>query len=869
MSAILEINTNGDLIFGGSLYNQPFLAKQVNREYYYLISWMKVFESLDTKFVKYGTVYSVDSLAYKSYNDNELIAAAIRVLDGTGQMNIFIGTFDGDGNYKQGGIFFGQNVPNNKVRQMITFNGDQELIWAYQLGSNGRISKFSRDLKTIYYTLTFPTDQWTYNVKSLFPSAHSFVYFGGQKVSASGNDLLFGCFQTNGDNPGNPFIANLVMTCPQGNCFSHSVNMIYEQQINNQREVFGCISNEHIRGTEFHAWGFVALNLDDTSKQSAYAQYANTHDIEYYCSGIHMRQNSSLAVYVTKINKNTLARGLMYLNSNYDQLYSSGGKEYNERIYLAGYYRNMSNMYTKAFMTQYGDDTQIQDSIGNFREEGDLEGFHSLIGTFYYDIKFVLLHNKTQTSDLSGFTLDYIINETGYDARNNSYTLTDFTPILSYTEETPLIIFTNPNKTYECFIGIECIVTVANITIQNCEEGIDSKIRINVGNQISDMEQSTLNQYKVDSMYSMPFLLTFTYTPTGLAFNGLDYTDYKLTIHSFFDYPVDTVLGVFQDPQFYLRIWDECTYHRNDIYKDPNLPNATFVIGESMSYFKLPYIVTYISGCNTVSDIQVSYENQLQKPGMISTYHEKTTNKIYLLIYTNKKSYVGNYKVQVQTFFDVITSSSQRVNLAPLFETSLKNQTINVGASVIYNLPKTIDQNGNNIEIEYHIGVTQIFTDTIDNKGKGMMTFNPKKEHVGEYAVEIWLKDDHPTNPLITKYKFGIIVNGAGNDSIGFENITDEERFASQTEFIGYIRAKIKRIDYKGEMLILFDTNIKCPPNYIERLNKSLEVNLVQNAMKALMGSLGDGSSASVQAFMGGNFILSIFMQAIYLKFKY
>eukprot|EP00347_Sterkiella_histriomuscorum_P016139 403354338 len=805
MSAILEINSNGDLIFGGSLYNQPFLGKQVNRQYYYLVSWMKVFQTQDS--TQQGTITSVDSIAYKEVNGVQLIATAIRTKNTNGVENIFIGTFYTDGTFKEGGIFQNQNVPINKVRQMVVFNDQLELIWAYQLGqNNARITKFSADQQTLQYTLSFPIDSWTYYVKSLYTSAGlgNFVYFGGQKFTSGGNDLLFGCFKSNGDSPSDIIVQGMSINCLYGNCFSLSVNMIHGYNGNGNKELFGCISNEHNVNGELHAWGFVAMNLDQTSQQSAFVQYANSPNIEYYCSGIHIRSNESLAVFITKVDKVAQTRGFVpYVVRNFvfkEPTFSQNYLHINqvtyfrnslERIYLAGYYRDKSLKYNKAFMYQHGDETQIQDSIGDF-DAGNYEIFISLIWNFYPITLSQVQSQVSWTSLFPAYSVSYDLDDTRVDGRFDSVTIPGFTPILSYTEETLLFNFTHSNRIYDCFIGYECIVEVVSINIQNCSDGIDSQIRIQVGNLTIDMESSDLIQYKTDKMYQLPFTLSFRFTPTVLSFKSLDYKDFKLTIYSYFDYPLNQVLGISQNQEFYLRIWDECYYHRKEIYQDPRLP---------------------------------------------------------------------------------------QVNLAPYFETSLKNKTINVGASTFYKLPKTFDQNGNNIEIEYHIGVVQIFTDTVDNKGDGMMTFNPKKEHVGEYAVEIWLKDDHPTQPLTTKYKLGIIVVG-GNGSFGFENITEEESSASQTQFIENIRAKIKRIDYKGEMLILFDTNIKIPRNYTERLNKSLEINLEQNgikqkqnysiqnikAMRALLEAMGDESSASVEAFVGGNFILSIFMQAIVKK---
>eukprot|EP00347_Sterkiella_histriomuscorum_P015651 403356216 len=758
MSAILEINSNGDLIFGGSLYNQPFLGKQVNRQYYYLVSWMKVFQTQDP--TSQGTVSSVDSIAYKEVNGVELIATAIRTKYITGVENIFIGTFYTNGTVKVGGIFQNQNVPINKVRQMVVFNDQLELIWAYQLGqNNARITKFSTDQQTLQYTLSFPIDSWTYYVKSLYTSAGlgDIVYFGGQKFTSGGNDLLFGCFKSNGDSPSDIMVQGMSMNCLYGNCFSLSVNMIHGYNGNGNKELFGCISNEHNVNGELHAWGFVAMNLDQTSP---------------YVVRNFVFKEQTFSQNFLHINQVTYFRNSL------------------DRIYLAGYYRDKSLKYNKAFMYQQGDETQIQDSIGDF-DGGNYEIFISLIWNFY---PITITQVQSQVSWASLFpiySLSYELDDTRVDGRFDSVTIPGFTPILSYTEETPLFNFTHSNRTYDCFIGYECIFDVVNINIKNCSDGIDSQIRIKVGNLTIDMESSNLVQYKTEKIYYLPFTLSFRFTPTALSFKSLDYQDFKLTIYSNFDYPLNEV---------------------EDIYQAPRLPQVTYVVGESILYYLLPKITSTLSG-------------------------------------------------------------------SPYFETSLKNKTINVGASTFYKLPKTFDQNGNNIEIEYHIGVVQIFTDTVDNKGDGMMTFNPKKEHVGEYAVEIWLKDDHPTQPLTTKYKLGIIVVG-GNGSFGFENITEEESSASQTQFIENIRAKIKRIDYKGEMLILFDTNIKIPRNYTERLNKSLEINLEQNgikqkqnysiqnikAMRALLEAMGDESSASVEAFVGGNFILSIFMQAIVKK---
>eukprot|EP00347_Sterkiella_histriomuscorum_P010124 403377512 len=847
---ILEINNNGDLLFGGALNQQPFIARHINTEYYNLISWMKIYQTSETRF---GTVYSVDQLAYKSLNNNEKIIAAIRVMDDIGFLNIFIARFEGDGKFKEGSLFKGNHVTANKVRQMIVFNDEQELIWAYQLGqTNGRISKFQGDLYDMYYTFGFTQSATsTVYIRSLYlsPSQQNVLYFGGQILAANGNDLLFGYFDSHGNSVNFKKVIGLSMSC--SNCMSHSINMIYGYPGNGQKQLFGCISNEH------HV-------------------------------GIHLKQASNLEIYITREDTDNQARGFFYLNQDLGDIYSPNQPRifqvqqfvfknpsftdnyihinrvtyfHNsmDRIYLSGFYKNKALSYNKAFMHQIGDDSQNADLLSLIGTFGQSQAqLQSIVSQFYPQTLVQLQSAGSVWTVVPGYYIDYEIKDIDQDGRLSSITLPGFIPILSYTEETPLFNFFNSNKTYECFIGKECIVNVGNLTLENCEEGIDSYIRLNVTGQTADMSFSNIIHYSVDDKYKLPFVLSSTYTPTGLSFQGLDYTDYLLTINTFFDYPYNpNEFGVFKDFQFYLRIWDECTYYRNYIYLDPHLDQVSFVLGQSMSYYILPKLGISLNG------------------------------------------------------------SAQRVNIAPYFETSLKNQTINVGASAIYNLPRTFDQNENEIVIEYRLGVTQLFTDTVENHGQGIIFFNPKKEHIGDYAVEIWLKDDHPTQPLTTKYKFGIIVVG-GNGSFGFENITEEEKYASQTQFIGNIRAKIKRIDYKGEMLILFETNIKIPPNYAERLNKSLEINLQQNsntlktnysivnmkgnkmtiqlyfdnpanisneyewdyitvkflqnyfyvAMRILLGSLGDGSSASVQAFMGGNLILSIFMQAIDQKFN-
>eukprot|EP00347_Sterkiella_histriomuscorum_P010957 403374290 len=753
---------------------------------------------------------------------------------------------------------------------MIGFNQEQELIWAYYSAwlNEWKNSKVFR--RFVYYVLLH---------RSLFisPSTQKYLYFGGQQFAANGNDLLFGYFETHGVNLNVYKVIGLQMSCT--NCMSHSVNMVYGYHGNGQKELYGCISNEHHVGTDLHAWGFVAINFDDITQQNAFVSYATTTNVRFYCSGIHVRQAGNLEVYITRVDTLSQARGFFYLNSDYADIYSANIPKsfpvkyfefknpdftdnyieinqvtyfYNsiERIYLSGSYKNQLQTYNKAFMHQIGDDTQNADKIqliGTFIQS--YAQLQSIVSNFY-PLTLILLQSTNRIGNIPNYTIDYEIINSSLDGRKSSITLPGFIPILAYTEETPLFNYTHSNQTYECLIDNECFVNVGILTLNNCVEGIESLITLNISGLTTDMSQSDIVHYSVDEVYQLPFILSFTYTPTGDSFKGLDYTDYLLTMHTYFDYPNDpNGPGVYKDFQFYQRIWDQCTYHRKEIYSDPVLDQVYFVLGQSMSYYLLPKLGTAISGCEIVSSISVSYENQSSNPGLINTYVELITNQQYLLIYTNQESYLGTYNITILTYFSkpygvvanftysfelvVIPSSAQRVNIAPYFETSLKNQTINVGASMFYTLPRTFDQNGNSIIIDYHLGVAQLFTDIIDNQGNGILIFNPKKEHIGDYAVEIWLKDDHPTQPLTTKYKFGIIVVG-GNGSFSYENITDEERFASQTQFIGTIRAKIKRIDYKGVMLILFDTNIKIPPNYVVRLNESLEINLQQNGNKKL-----------------------------------
>eukprot|EP00347_Sterkiella_histriomuscorum_P009144 403342352 len=783
--------TSGDFVFGGTIKGEAVLGRYVNQPYKYTVVWLHGYKSNLFK-----QLISVDSIAMQATTLQ--IAANIKVLTLDGDYQYFIALFKFD----DGQFQFGAYLPGNIVlsplllnSQFIAFNADQEVIVISQLNEyDVRITKFKASLNGVLNTYGFSDASPTikYQIRSVTANDGTYyVYLGGRRRSNSANQLLIANMEVRGSasNSGGKYLLNLNCPGSMGNCESLSVDMLESRY---RSDVFGCLSSQFKEPTQdYHTIGFLFYDFATKDRQIVY-HVASSTDIEYYCSGIHIRtNNNTMAMYYTEFNTNSKQipgqnkLAFVFLSDDntkqFDIYTLSSGSEL---------YYNIKDT------VQVIEPTELQISAITYADDISWQ-------VSYTDIREDLLQNKDQAIVSPMTNIDMEVK--------------------------------NLDNSFDCLIGIPCDLNYGMLTLMGCDANLQFQLQLKFTQDPHNLFKPTY----VGQTIQLPERINTIFTGTTAMFTDYSFTEYKVEFEIIYQIP-NTQYLVTAFHWFIYKIWDECTYYAKTIYVDPKISDITYYFGDSPINIQLPIANTTLANCNNLQRMEVFINNQ---PNDQKIFEQKQIlSDWYLYLHTTDISDAGIYNVTIFQSFTKINqglvsnftysflvkielSSIQAGNSAPCFVTKLLNQTVKAGVKSEYELPKIKDSDGDKITIRGFYGPAILFT---DDSQIGVLQFNPKTEFIGEYLILIRLTDNNSYKSLSNTYKFWLIVVDSGLN-FTFGPISEEEEFAKSNIFIGDIRAQIKNIDYKGEMLILFSTDMSIPRNYSERMNQSLEIDLIQN----------------------------------------
>eukprot|EP00347_Sterkiella_histriomuscorum_P001756 403370809 len=859
ITSIQHFPNSLNFIFGGSINGQPVIGKYMQQQYYNSISWMNIYQSRDPS---RGNLKSVESMALHS--STLRIAIVFKGLNSQGDP-IYVNSVmrPGGTSYLEAVHIDNTIVFTHQLRQQIVFNDEAEATFMYyndlntfsmiKLNTNANDQRWTCRLVKNSPESFFIRALWSLDTQSR-------MWFGGKRRLTSENHLVIGVIESYGWQVNYEKIFGINLQDCTSNCNSLSVNLLYSVS---QDIAFGCLSNEYLEPGELHAFGYIAIDVTDNSQRTVFIKHAIDGNTEYYCSGIHQRQsNNSLAIYITEVNNVSKERSLLQVHvpdssifspsttitKQFDVLrlvYASAFKPNYMHYNYIDYYYDSSRKLDISFMAGYiiepnkskkaflfvDDPDQQQLSLGNLELENAPIAMKFIKGP-YQSINIDRIANLTLN-----LSVEYEIVEDAKLYLQKTYLLPEILPGQGLM---PFLIL-NKNE-FDCYIGMPCEIYLGIFTLENCLDGVDSIMDIIMLDYPTQMYQS---QYIAASNPKvLPHNFTFSFIPTASMF-AMQHREYDLRVNSTFDYIYDSIDPKFLVSSFKVRVWDECTKNIDTIYSQDDTQQYTFILGQWMQYIQIPKLNSSLAGCDTINYFDFSYNNQTDFPDLIVINFNQQSPVHYFQVYTTDPKTVGTYVINVTANFRkpygtvayynfnitliVKKSEFKAGNIAPYYTSRLKNITVQTGQSLILKLPKSQDDNGDNITTQFQMGTAILF---IDTSTEGAFNIKPSKQFIGEYIISIILKDDNPTIPLSTTYKIGIIVVDKDKFMNGFINITEEELFAQQTKFIGDIRAKIQRVDYKGEMLIIFDTDIKTPPFYQERLNTSLLIQLIQNNKK-------------------------------------
>ncbi|CDW76869.1 UNKNOWN [Stylonychia lemnae] len=168
--------------------------------------------------------------------------------------------------------------------------------------------------------------------------------------------------------------------------------------------------------------------------------------------------------------------------------------------------------------------------------------------------------------------------------------------------------------------------------------------------------------------------------------------------------------------------------------------------------------------------------------------------KVQAIISDRNKSIEANPLM----YFQIILISDKFIKntTAPMFAEPIKDQILIEGEIFTLFFPDILDIDQSGYEIEYKLGVCQLFTKVIRNS----LEFEPELGYTGTFEITVILKDKQNSN-AINKYTFK--VNVLPNQDL---NETEIERIQSiKQNAKGYLKAKIKRVTNIGQVYIVFN----------------------------------------------------------------
>eukprot|EP00347_Sterkiella_histriomuscorum_P015817 403355573 len=714
MTSIVHEPNSLNFFFGGSINGQPVIGKYMYQQYFNSISWMNIYQTKDPS---RGDLKSVESMAI--HTSTLRLAIVFKGFNSQGDPIYVNSIMRPDGNTYLDAVNINNTVVfSDQLRQSISFNDQAEATFVYYNDLNTfRMIKLNTNVNAARWTSTLVKNSpESFYIRALWAlDTQDRMWFGGRRRLPSENHLVIGTIETYGWGVNYDKIFGINLEDCTSNCNSLSVNLIYSVS---KDIAFGCLSNEYLEPGEFHAFGYLAIDVTDNSKRTVFIKQAIDSNVEYYCSGIHQRQN-------------------YYYDSSRNLDIS----------FMAGYIIEPTNN-KKAFL--YVDDPDQQQLSLGYLQLDNTQNYMKFLKGPYYSIN---IDDRAANQSLY-LGVEYEIIKDGKLFLQKTHLLPEIFPGQGVA---PYLIL-NQNE-FDCYIGMSCDIFLGIFTLENCLDGVDSImdiIMLDYPNQMYQSQYISASNPKV-----LPHNFTFSFIPTASMF-AMQYREYELRVNSTFDYIYDSIDPKFLVSSFKVRVWDECTKNMDTIYSQDETQQYTFILGQWMQYIKIPKLNSSLAGCDTIDYFDFSYNNQTDFPDLIVIDFNQQSPVHYFQVYTTDPKTVGTYVINVTANFRKSYGTVAYYNF---------NITLIV---------KKSEFKAGNIAPYYTSRLKNITVQTVVDKDK--------------------------------------FING-------FINITEEELFAQNTKFIGDIRAKIKRVDYKGEMLIIFDTDIKTPPFYQERLNTSMGFN--------------------------------------------
>eukprot|EP00347_Sterkiella_histriomuscorum_P006282 403353364 len=181
---------------------------------------------------------------------------------------------------------------------------------------------------------------------------------------------------------------------------------------------------------------------------------------------------------------------------------------------------------------------------------------------------------------------------------------------------------------------------------------------------------------------------------------------------------------------------------------------------------------------------------------------------------------------------EMVSNSFAISNKAPQFQPEISKQSFIAGQISQYKLGEIVDDENDSVQMSIKYDACQKFV-TFDDV-QNIFTINPVLKDKGTYNIVITLKDDNfdsKTNQIL--FQFDVTFSNF-SVSIGEENLTKEEKELKAKTFTSFTSYKILKISNLGIITILFEDQLKVPANYQTKLNRSLDIKLIQSDSNVL-----------------------------------
>eukprot|EP00347_Sterkiella_histriomuscorum_P022958 403336492 len=336
--------------------------------------------------------------------------------------------------------------------------------------------------------------------------------------------------------------------------------------------------------------------------------------------------------------------------------------------------------------------------------------------------------------------------------------------------------FTSITTSFTCYVSEPCLINVHTIDMENCR----------------------YTQYPI--FYAHSWVINATLAElTEVSLQGY-YNPTYFTLSGTF-MPSFTPTGVNRKNRFYTKITQIAT---QDQTSNQNLFPTMITMNPLNGLFYVNEGDVRAAGTHYIS-IYISY---------ISVSNPTFDNKLY------------------DFTLEVLSNSFAINNKAPYFSPAISKQSFIAGQASQYKLGEIVDDENDSVQISIKYDACQKFV-TFDDV-QNIFTINPALKDKGTYNIVITLKDDNfdsKTNQIL--FQFDVTFSNF-SVSIGEENLTKEEKELKSKTFTSFTSYKILKISNLGIITILFEDQLKVPANYQTKLNRSLDIQLIQQDYKIL-----------------------------------